>query len=253
MSTQGQIWIIVLLACLPVVFAVIIQWTTQKSPFAPYIQSHKGLAAPFFVPISVIFALFATFLTNDIWVRAQDRASEIERSLEGEISALRSLQRIAVSLKERGANIDASLKHYIEASNSHGWSAYRQHGSTAENDGLQSIVNAILNPSLSGSGSAIAQHQMLDIYRTVEHARAERAVLPSYEPDTYKWVGMIILGFLTQTAIAMVHVENSKAQAASLLLFSLAFIVVLVIVGVAERDVFRYTIGSSEMTVRLTP
>jgi hypothetical protein len=216
-------------------FAYALYVITQKSPVSQFIQSYKGFAAPFFVPIAAIFALFAVFLTNDIWVRAQDRTVELEQSLQHEIGALRVLQRLAVNLGESGADIIASVRSYIATSNADGWDVSVRGGSRTVDEKLQALVTAILDRP--ESTRADVQTQMLSMYATIERARAERSAFRLYETDIYKWVGMMLLGFLTQVAIAMVHIDIKKAQAASLLLFSLAFSVTIMILGTSENVV----------------
>ena len=84
---------------------------------------------------------------------------------------------------------------------------------------------------------------MLSLANTIERSRAERATSTSYESDALKWIGMVALGFLTQVAIAIVHIENRREQAAGLTLFSLAFSVVLVIIAASEQSASTSTGG----------
>ena len=51
----------------PIVMAVIILAFEAKGPLASAIHSSRGLVAPYFTAVSIIFGLFAALLVNDVW------------------------------------------------------------------------------------------------------------------------------------------------------------------------------------------
>lgn len=252
MSANSDVWVIVSLALLPGAFAIAIFWVSQVSPVARHLLCYQGLAGPFFVPFAVLFGLFAAFLANDIWIRAQDRSNELEQSFERETSAVRSLQRIAVGLEDNGTALQAALVEYAGKAGFNGGAGSDQQNADAVDASLQKVVNEILSPQLSGLSYAAAKQQMLALSDTIERSRAERAASTLYESDIFKWMGMIVLGFLTQAAIAMVHIENRKAQAAGLILFSLSFSIVLLIVAISEQSVFDTMSGHTVILTQVT-
>lgn len=250
MGGYEQLSVTVLVILLPVASAVAIQWATQKSAMAQRIQSYKGLVAPYFVSIGLLFSLFAVFLANEIWIRAQDQAHERIRSLEYEAGGLQSLQQIAVALGDSGAAIRAAVADYIEISMTEEQKASSGPASSSIDDALQRIADAILGSDLVEGGHAIAQTQLLESYREILRARADRSLLSDYQRDIYKWSGMVLLGVVTQIAIGMVHIENKKAEAAGLFLFTVAFVATIVMLVLSENTVSELTVDSLDIVRR---
>ncbi len=223
-------WRVLALCAIPVVFAVVLQWVTQHSPFAAFFQSYSGVVAPFFVSVGILFALFATFLGADIWQRVQ--ASN--HSLEHEAGAIQSLRQIASTQGPQGAGIEESLRNYIKTSVAEEWDAAESARSEAVDKALEKLVTAILDPALSSDDHRTAQVAMLESYRDIRRARAERFHVVESHSDPYKWTAVILLGLLTQVAIAMIHFENSKAQGAATLVFTIAFVITLSVLAAHE-------------------
>ena len=247
MSLDNQFLVTLAFAAPPIVFAITIQWATQVSKSAKYFQSFRGIVAPFFASVGVPFALFVTFLMNDIWVRVEDGTKDVLQSLEREAGALSSLHQIAVSLGDDGVAIKARVADYIEASHAEGQGAPGGGRSSSVNDSLQHIADAILHPDLSRGSHAVVQQQLLESYREIGRARADRTPISIPQRDLHKWTGMIVLGLLTQISIAMIHIENRKAAAASLFLFTSAFVVMLVVFALSEMRIADRAYDSQEI------
>lgn len=240
-------WRILTICAIPVVFAVALQWLTQHSTFAGYFHSYSGVVAPFFVSVGILFALFATFLGADIWNRVQ--ASN--HSLEHEAGAIQSLRQIAVTQGPKGEAIQDSLRHYIEISLAKEWSLEKGRRSVAVDDALEKLVTQILDPALSTDDHRTAQVAMLESYRDVRRARAERFHVADSHSDSSKWMAVILLGLLTQVSVAMIHFENRKAQAASLMVFTMGFVITLAVLLAHESPLADLDLISPEPIHRL--
>ena len=177
----------------------------------------------FFVSVGILFALFATFLGADIWQRVQ--ASN--HSLEHEAGAIQSLRQIAATQGPNGETIEKSLLNYVKTSIAEEWVAEETGRSEAVDNALERLVEAILDPALSSDDHRTAQVAMLESYRDIRRARAERFHVAESHSDPYKWTAVILLGLLTQVSIAMIHFDNRKAQGAAVAVFTIAFVITL--------------------------
>jgi len=223
-------WRILALCAIPVGFGLVLQWVTQHSPFAGFFQSYVGVVAPFFVSVGILFALFATFLGADIWERVQ--ASN--HSLEHEAGAIQSLRQIAGTQGEYGAAIEKNLQNYLKTSIAEEWVSEETGRSEAVDDALGKLVGAILDPALSSNDHRTAQVAMLESYRDIRRARAERFHVAESHSDPYKWTAVILLGLLTQVSIVMIHLDNRKAQGAAVAVFTVAFVITLSVLAAHE-------------------
>lgn len=240
-------WRIVALCSIPVVFAVLLQWVTQHSPLAGFFQSLVGIVAPFFVSVGILFALFATFLGADIWNRVQ--ASH--HSLEHEAGAIQSLRQIAMTQGTKGAGIEDSLQQYVEISLTEEWIKEETGRSAAVDNALEKLVAAILDPALSADTHRTAQAAMLDSYRDIRRARAERFHVLDSHSDPSKWAAVLLLGLLTQVAIALIHISNRRAQCAALVVFTTAFVITLAVLISHESPLADHALISPEPIHRL--
>jgi hypothetical protein len=69
----------------------------------------------------------------------------------------------------------------------------------------------------------------------VRDARAERLALASDRTDDVKWAIVLILGVMTQIAIALVHLERPRPQLAAMAVFSSAAVVALGLIALQEH------------------
>ena len=240
-------WRILALCSIPVFFAIVLQWVTQHSPITGFFRSYVGIVGPYFVSVGMLFALFATFLGADIWSRVQ--ASN--HSLEHEAGALQSLRQIASTQGSSGATIEKSLGQYIETRLSHEWASEKKGRSESVDDALKQLVSAILDPVLSSDAHRTAQAAMLESYRDIRLARAERLHVAGSHSDPYKWTAVILLGLLTQVAVAMVHFDNRKAQGAAVAVFTMAFVVTLTVLVAHESPLADVALALPESIHRL--
>lgn len=240
-------WRMIALCSIPILFAIVLQWVTQHSPIAGFFQSYVGVVAPYFVSVAVLFGLFATFLGADIWARVQ----ATNHGLEHEAGAIQSLRQIASTQGSNGAAIEESLRHYIETSLSHEWASEEKGRSAAVDNALEGLVTAILDPALSSDAHRTAQAAMLESYRDIRRARAERLHVADSHSDPYKWAAVILLGLLTQVSIAMVHFENRKAQGAAVAVFTIAFVITLTVLVAHESPLADLAVISPEPIHRL--
>jgi len=241
------VWRILALCSIPIVFAFLLQWVTHGSPLAGFFQGYVGVQGPYFVSVAILFALFSTFLGADIWSRVQHS----NHSLEHEAGAIQSLRQIASTQGPNGAAIEASLNDYVETSLAQEWASEDRGRSVAVDQALERLVTDILNPNLASDAHRTAQTAMLESYRDIGRARSERLHVAASHSDPYKWAAVILLGLLTQVAIALVHFDNRKAQSAALLVFTMAFVVTLTALAAHESPLADLALISPEPIQRL--
>ena len=241
------VWRILALCSIPIVFALLLQWVTHSSPIAGFFQNYVGVQGPYFVSVAILFALFSTFLGADIW----NRVRHSDQSLEHETAALQSLRQIAITQGDNGVRVEQSLNNYIETSLAEEWASDDRGRSAVVDKALERLVTDILNPQLSTDDHRTAQGAMLESYRDIRRARAERLHVAGSHSDPYKWAAVVMLGLLTQVAIALVHFENRKAQSAALLVFTMAFCVTLTALAAHESPLADLELISPEPMQRL--
>ena len=228
------------LCLIPAGSAVILFVVTQHGPLAATLHQFRDVVTSFFTSVSIIFALFAAFLGNDIWERVQDS----NRSLEIEAASIQSIVQVARSLGESGAPIVSATRKYVDATLDLELSDNGQVRSTVADSALEAVVKVILNLPQNDVRSRDAQMAMLAAYERIWEGRATRRHIADTHSDPLKWLAVILLGILTQVALTLCHIDKPKPLAAVLAVFSLAFIVTMVTLAVHERPLGDPTIVS---------
>lgn len=201
------------------------------SPLRKRLHPVYGVVAPFFGAVSILFALLAGFLGNDI----SDRNREAYRTVQAEAGALRNIYTLSVASASDMRAIRAALKAYTTSVVADEWPAMAElHPSAKTEAAYDNLLREISEPSIARDSGAAVHAALLGSALKVGAARNERLALASDHTNDLKWLVVIVLGLLTQVAIAAVHLERPGAFIASLAIFSCAVIVVLGVLALQE-------------------
>jgi hypothetical protein len=229
---SGSVGIVLIPFVLLYAIAAAIVWLTHLSPARPFFASCVGIAGPFFASVAVLFSLFAAFLANDV----QHRDAEAQSALFREADGLRTIIRLAEGLGPAGANTKTAAVAYTQFVLTTELPALRQLDSAPDNlGGLRNLTLAMLSPDLVAAAPQAAHQAMLDGLVEVRQARLERLSLTSGISDPMNWLAMIVLGVLTQAAIAVVQLDKMRPQALALFVFTTAFGATVALIGLSER------------------
>lgn len=200
--------------------AALMLWLAYCSRFAPLIRGFRGLSPPFVNVVGVLFALTLAFLANDTW-NAHDRAVN---AVYHEAGALRSIQALASPLPapQRQA-IAAAVQAYAASAAHTEWPllAHRQ-SADATTQAMAALLEVLSRPDIAHTLAPAGHGEMLRQAVAVRDAREQRIALSKTHVNPLKWLGMAFLGLLTMISIAMVYVDQPKAEILAVALFAAA-------------------------------
>ena len=195
-------------------------WVTQRSPWADEIKTYRGVSPPFLGVVGVLFALTLAFLANDTW-NAHDRALN---TVYQEADGLRSITALAAHLPEGSrAAVQGAVRDYAAVTVEEEWPllARRQSSQTAS-DRLDRLLELLAGSGISAVAPPAVHGLMLTQAAQVRAARGQRIALSRTHVNPLKWLGMACLGFLTMISIAMVHVDQARAEILAVAIFAAA-------------------------------
>jgi hypothetical protein len=181
----------------------------------------RGIVGPYFGTIAILFGLFASLTAHESW----QRIAKINGMVSIEAEALNGIHEVGIEL-DKGAEVKTLILEYIEGE--------RDHQASYADSGLHIVKSSEAIHSLyalgfqedffEGKPLAIQGYffRLLDNLRT---ARLERQEIYKRHLSGTKVLALLILGVLTQTAIALCHAGQVRASIAGVMLFSLAFAV----------------------------
>ncbi|HME90612.1 MAG TPA: hypothetical protein VKE49_04260 [Myxococcaceae bacterium] len=204
-------------------------WVSFRSRLSQRIQSFKGLVAPFFVSTAIIFGLLVGFLASDIW----DRNKQASRVVLSESDTLVALHSLGAASGSDDQGLRTAIRSYVRAVVDDEWPQLAvQERSPPADEALNTLLREVAQPA--ASRDAVVQRTMLDMVLRIRAAHEDRVVLSGDRTMVSKWMGVLLLAFLTQIAIAAVHLESPRPQLAALLIFTLAAVSVLGLLAVHE-------------------
>lgn len=201
------------------------------SPLKQPIQSLHGVVAPFFNSVAILFALLTGFLANDV----SERNRQAHRVVQTEVSELRNIYTLSVASISDMRTIRAALKSYAASVVSDEWPAMSHEvPSEATREAYDTLLQKVSDPVIAAQAGQAVHSALLTATVRVGSSRNERLTLNSDHTNDLKWLTVLILGLITQVAIALVHIERSRAFLAALAVFSIAAVAALGIIALQE-------------------
>ena len=228
---SGTAGIVILPFVILYLIAAFIVWLTHLSPARPFFASCVGIAGPFFASVAVLFSLFAAFLANGV----ETADSQAQMAVQREADGLRTILRLAEALGPPTDGLKQATLAYADSVLRDEWPAMRRGKVTEDLSGLRALSLATLSPGLVAAIPPAAHQTILAGFIEVRQARRERIGLAEHASHPVKWLGVLILGFLTQVAVAVVQLDRMRPQALALFVFTTAFAATVALIGVNER------------------
>jgi hypothetical protein len=209
--------------------AALMVWLSFRSRFAPCIQSFRGVVPPFFGSTAIIFGVLIAFLSNDIW----DRTKQAERVVFTESDTLIALYSLSAVSAGDNAGLRTAIRAYASAVVDEEWRRLALEERSPRTDAaLNALLREVARPG-SGIDTSV-QRTMLEMVLQVRAAHEDRIALSNDRTVVTKWAAVLLLAFLTQLSIAVVQLEKPRPQAAALLIFTVAAVMLLGLLAMHE-------------------
>lgn len=211
--------------------ALVLTALTFRSPLAAPIKSLSGIVAPFFSSVAILFGLLTGFLANDVG----DRGRQAVRAVQTEVGELRNLYTLSVASASDMGVIRVALKAYVTSTVHDEWPSI-VHGETSPRTdaAYDSLLREISDPAITRDASAAVHAALLSAAIRVGTARNDRHSLSVDHTNTLKWSSVLLLGLITQIALALVHLERPRAMLVALMVFGCGAVVALGLIALQE-------------------
>jgi hypothetical protein len=204
---------------------------TFRSSLRGPISSLAGVVAPFFSSVAILFGLLTGFLANDVG----DRNRQAVRAVQTEVGELRNIYTLSVaSVSDMGA-IRVALRAYETSTIADEWPEIA-HGNTSPRTdaAYDNLLREISDPAITRDASGAVHAALMAAAIRVGTARNDRHSLSVDQTNTLKWSSVLLLGLITQIALALVHLERPRAMLAALTVFGGGAVVALGLIAMQE-------------------
>ena len=226
------IWLLFLILAAAFLVSATLIYAWSFSPWTRSLAlSFGGVVAPYFTALSVLLALMTGFVASDTWER-QRQADRIVQSESDNVLAVYDLSIAAVS--DMSA-IRKALHAYVDAVVKDEWPRMsRTQTSTQTEDALALLLQEVAKPEIGAAAGNPTQAALLNSVLRIRSDRGARLAINEHSVDDTKWLGLLILGLLTQVAIGVVHLDRPRAQLAAVTIFSVGLVSTLGLIAIHE-------------------
>jgi uncharacterized membrane protein len=196
-------------------------------PWRRTVLSFTGVVAPYFTAVALMFGLSFGFLAAEV----AQRNRLAWQAVVSEGNALATVRALA------GENpvLAGAARDYAAAAIGE-WPAMG-HGRAdpAAAGALAHLLSTAAEPTIGGQrGSAVQAAVLTAASGRVAAARGDRLAIAADHTHSLKWLGVLLLGVLTQVGLLLVHLDKPRAMVAALFVFSVAMVVALGLVAAQE-------------------
>lgn len=204
-------------------------WLFQRSRLTPFWRSCQGVVAPFFASVATLFGISVGFMGADIWQRTE----RAQQAVLQEASTINLLTHFASALGPDEQSVTVPVCAYAKAVVQQEWTAMVEEGqaSPATEATLDHLMLLLVSPELTAQVDAPLRREMLNAANQIRQYRVTRIQLSGSHSNTGKWLLLLFLGFMTQVAISVVHLDKPRAQALALSIFTTAMAVTLLLMA----------------------
>lgn len=213
-------------------FAFLLYWITYRTRLRPAIHSLTGIVPPFIGTIGILFGLLTGFLANDI----ADRNRQAGRAVLVEANALHDAYTLSLASYSDMSTIRTSLRDYARSALREEWPHITDIGRNTKTEAaFEELLREVADPNIPRIAGQAVHSALMNAISRAGIARSERLALGGDLTNSIKWLTVFLLGFLTQIAVGLVHLEKPRAHLAALALLTVAVVVVLGLIALQEQ------------------
>ena len=209
-----------------------IYWVCCISRAKESLRPFHGVVAPYILVPMSIFALSSALLGVSVWEHFQSNAKAINQESQA-ISAYITLVK-SLPLEGQGTLV-ADAKAYAKSALNEEWEmiAMERHPNADTAERLQKIITDTVATAINNKLPPFLQASLLQSAQSINNARNARLSILNDEPDTIRWISIILLGVLVLVSVALVHLDKPKPMMATLAVSTAAICIVLSLVGMS--------------------
>jgi amino acid transporter len=200
----------------------------------PIAKQLKATSPVTLTPLAVILALLIAFLASRVWTNV-DRAGEY---VGREASALREALLLADALPaDVRLNVRAAVKRHLHFVVTEDWPAMARIEASLQHSpvGLTEAITSLLSFETAQPTRQLAQRRALAALEQAFESRQRRIQLSHLEIAPVQWTVVLVLTVLILMTIAMIHIDNRAAMAATMAIFSTAVAVCVILLMAYDR------------------
>jgi hypothetical protein len=205
-----------------------------KLALTEWARAFKAVSPGMLPPLGILFALLVGFIAVEVW----NNFDKAKAAIATEASALRAVVLLAGTFpQEQKIRIYVLINRHIEVAVHQEWPEMAHQRATLSPlpTALIGALHDTLAMAPADDSERAARPEMVRALHSALDARRQRIVISESAVGSVKWVGILLQGFCTLVAIAMVHSDNRRACAMTLMLFATGIALSVLLIAAYSR------------------
>lgn len=203
--------------------------------FSPWTRSvalsYSGVVPSYFAVLSVLLALMTGFVASDTW----ERQRQADRIVQSESDNVRAVYDLSIAAVSDMSAIRRALKSYVDAVVKDEWPRMSKgQFSPQADEALALLLEEVAKPEISAAAGNPTQSALLNLALRIRSDRGSRIAVNEHSVDDTKWLGLLILGLLTQLAIGVVHLDRPRPHLAAMMIFTAGLVSTFGLIAIHE-------------------
>lgn len=197
-------------------------------------RAFKAVSPGMLSPLGILFALLVGFIAVEVW----NNFDKAKTAVAAEASALRAVVLLAGTLPpDQKTRLYGLVNRHIEVAVKEEWPEMAQQRATLAPlpTALIEALHVVLAITPADDSKRTVQPELLRALNAALDARRQRIVVSESAVGSVKWLGILLQGLCTLVAIAMVHSDNRRACAMTLMLFATGIALSVLLIAAYSR------------------
>jgi uncharacterized protein DUF4239 len=225
-------WMALIVFVATYLIASAVYFVVTKLALTEWARAFKAVSPGILPPLGILFALLVGFIAVEVW----NNFDKAKTAIASEASALRAVVLLAETFpQEQKTRIHALINRHIDVAVHQEWPEMAHQRATLSPLPTALIGALALAMKPADDGERAAHPEMVRALNTALDARRQRIVISESAVGAVKWVGILLQGLCTLVAIAMVHSDNRRACAMTLMLFATGIALSVLLIAAYSR------------------
>jgi hypothetical protein len=194
----------------------------------------KGVSPGMLPPLGIIFGLLVAFVASQVWNDIDHAKAAVNR----EASELSTVVFLAASFPgEPETRLRELTRRHIHDAVTYEWPMMAQQSASLAVTpvALAEELQVILAVAPRSQGQITAQREIVTALEGAIEARRQRIIVSRSSVNWVKWTALLLQAICTLAAIAMIHIDNRGAAAASMGIFATGVAVSILLIASHDR------------------